>query len=256
MAGEKLNVGDHVDRRPFCPACKRVQRDRNATKCEYCGWGTERSSADDVVIDLQETEDPKTGEVLFREKKESVRDALPETPAPTSQRPPDQEGPPPKQDLSLPTVSKLQIMVDPDEFQGLKDQLEEAKGKLDIIVREMQGDHPADLAADYGGTDWENSPEVQAVRRERAHMEAIHEDFRRKHRPLVTFVGRKELGLDDPELVNTVTEAIKKRIDEEWCLRCRGTGEVEKYAGGGFMGTAPKVECPDCKGTGWRKKKT
>jgi hypothetical protein len=47
----------------------------------------------------------------------------------------------------------------------LERDLEVAKGKLDIIQRTIEGDDPAMLANDYGGTGWENSVEVQAIYR-------------------------------------------------------------------------------------------
>lgn len=58
--------------------------------------------------------------------------------------------------------------------------LTELEDKLDIIVREMQGDDPAELAADHGGSGLELSPEVQAVRKEKAHLEAKHENYKRE----------------------------------------------------------------------------
>ncbi len=54
------------------------------------------------------------------------------------------------------------------EITQLKEQVRELKGKLDIIVREGSGEPPDSLAADYGGTNWELSDEVQAVRKQRA----------------------------------------------------------------------------------------
>ena len=38
-----------------------------------------------------------------------------------------------------------------------------AEGKLDIIQRRLEGEPDDSLAADYGGTGWENDPVVRAV---------------------------------------------------------------------------------------------
>lgn len=41
--------------------------------------------------------------------------------------------------------------------------LEAAEGKLDIILRATRGEPDDELAADYGGTGWENDPAVRGV---------------------------------------------------------------------------------------------
>lgn len=47
--------------------------------------------------------------------------------------------------------------------RALEERAEAAEGKLDIIRRRLEGEPDDSLAADYGGTGWENDPAVLAV---------------------------------------------------------------------------------------------
>lgn len=51
-----------------------------------------------------------------------------------------------------------------DTVADLKHQLKKRDGIIDIIIREIEQDAPEELANDYGGLGWENTPQVIRAR--------------------------------------------------------------------------------------------